>query len=204
MISINKIPAPFKAKNRQGWGLGLSSATLMLGSFSAFAEATPAQLSHNLAPSDYFGQILMSLIIILVVIFAAAWLVKRFGRMNGLASNHMQVLGNMSVGQRERIILLEVGKEQLLIGVTASEIRLLHELKEPLDIGNAATIPGDFKGGLSQVFAQKLQEAMIRYKTVKDEGKVGSKKDILEENSDKTNPSQAGKTDEKSVKKRQS
>ncbi len=134
---------------------------LMLSSFPVFvfAEAVEPTLSKNLEPSNHLGQIILSLAIILLLIFISAWLMKRFGKVNGLASNHMKVLGNMSVGQRERIILLEVGDEQLLIGVTSSKISLLHELKEPIDVSSSFS-PVGIKNNLSQVFAKRLQEAM--------------------------------------------
>lgn len=126
---------------------------LLLYPVLAFSEEEKLTLSQNIEPSAYFGQIMISLVFILMIIFMGAWLLKRFGRVNGVAHDQMRVLANMAVGQRERIILLEVGGEQLLIGVTSSRVSLLHELKEPLEIEPSQPV-------LNSAFAQKLQEAV--------------------------------------------
>ncbi|BBP45550.1 hypothetical protein THMIRHAS_09230 [Thiosulfatimonas sediminis] len=103
-------------------------------------------------PSDYFLQILLSLIFILLIIFLAAWLLRRYGRFPGVADGNLKVLGALSVGPRERILMLQVGKEQILVGVTSSKISKLHQLVEPVQIADPVPVGG--------VFAQRLQEAM--------------------------------------------
>lgn len=99
----------------------------------------------------------MSLIFILLIIFAAAWMLKRFGKVNGVAGEQMKILGVMTLGQRERVVLMSVGKQQLLIGVTASRVSLLYELEEPVDIESEKPVRG--------AFAARLEEAMSRKKT---------------------------------------
>lgn len=120
------------------------------------AVPEPTTLSKGIEPTSYFGQILVSLAFIILVIFAGAWMLKRLGKVNGLVSKDMRVLGNMAVGQRERILLLQVGQEQLLIGVTSSRISLLHELKEPIEVQES--VP------MNSAFAQRLQEALANRK----------------------------------------
>lgn len=102
-------------------------------------------------PSEYFGQILLSLVLVLVIIFVAAWLLRRYGRFPGVADGNLKVLGALSVGQRERILLLQVGKDQVLVGVTSNKISRLHQLDEPIDV--AAT-------EVKTPFAKKLNEAL--------------------------------------------
>jgi len=103
-------------------------------------------------PSQYFGQIILSLALVLVIIFIAAWLLRRYGRFPGVADGNLKVLGALSVGQRERILLLQVGKEQILVGVTSSRITCLHQLEELVEVKE--TIP------VSSQFSQRLQEAL--------------------------------------------
>lgn len=133
----------------QAW----SFLTLALLQWPALAEtAASPSLTTSLEPSNYIGQILMSLFFILLIIFAAAWMLKRFGKINGVAGNQMKVLGVMSLGQRERAVLLEVGKEQLLIGVTSSRVSLLHKLEEPIEVVSDKPV--------NSAFAKRLQEAI--------------------------------------------
>lgn len=125
-------------------------------------------------PSEYVGQIVMSLILVLLIIFAAAWLLRRFGRFSAVAEGKLQVLGAISVGQRERIMLVQVGEEQLLIGVTTSRISTLHRLNAPLqfddqDLESKASAPDSQQEQAESElrpkftpssFTQRLQEAI--------------------------------------------
>lgn len=103
-------------------------------------------------PSEYFAQIIISLVLVLLIIFLAAWLLRRYGRFPGVAEGNLRVLGALSVGQRERILLLQVGKEQVLVGVTTNKISRLHQLEEPVEVTD--------NDGISSDFSKKLQEAL--------------------------------------------
>lgn len=82
----------------------------------------------------YLTQIALSLILIVAIIFAMAWLYKVFGRQSVIANDKLRVLAGLPVGTREKIILIQVGNEQILVGVTGSEIRTLHTLSENIEI----------------------------------------------------------------------
>ncbi len=115
---------------------------------------------------DYFVEIFFSLILVLGIIFVSAWMLRRFGRFPGVADGNLRVLGALSVGQRERIMLLQVGEEQILVGVTSSKISKLHKLETPVDFPEiqAKTFAGlgakKKKSEDSSSFAQNLQDAL--------------------------------------------
>lgn len=119
-------------------------------------EAATTTVGGSLTrPGDYFGQILFSLVLVLVLIFAVAWMLRRFNRFSAVAHGHLKVHGVLQVGQRERILLLQVGEKQLLVGVTTSKISTIYELEEPLDVNNHAA-----NSFVSNKFYQRLQQAM--------------------------------------------
>ena len=123
--------------------------------FSVLAEVSAETVeigSHVTQPSEYFGQIIISLVLVLLIIFVAAWLLRRYGRFPGVADGNLKVLGALSVGQRERILLLQVGDEQILVGVTSSRITRLHQLEEPIEVKDNVPVSGQF--------SQRLQEAL--------------------------------------------
>ena len=124
----------------------------------ALAEADAAVLE----PTDYFGQIVISLVLVLLIIFVSAWMLRRFGRFPGVADGQLKVLGALSVGQRERILLLQVGDEQILVGVTSSRISTLHHLNSPVEIPENAK-------SLSGSFAEKLTAAMQKTSSPKND-----------------------------------
>ena len=77
------------------------------------------------------GQLLLVLIALVVVIgliFAAAWAVRRYGGAALLgAGSQIRTLATTNVGQRERVLLLEVNGVQLLVGVASGGVSLLRE-----------------------------------------------------------------------------
>jgi len=75
----------------------------------------------------------IGLIIVVLAIFASAWLYKRYGNAYKGGNDSLKVVGGLSLGSRERVVLLNVGEEQLLIGVTPSSINTLLVLDSPLD-----------------------------------------------------------------------
>lgn len=122
----------------------------------ALANEVPASVVGGslIKPGDYLGQIFISLLLVLLIIFTAAWLLRRYGRFAAVADGNLRVLGMLSVGQRERLMLLQVGTEQLLVGVTTSRISLLHKLDTPIEV------KGDEFSPLKASFSQRLQDAL--------------------------------------------
>lgn len=106
-------------------------------------------------PSDHFLQIVMSLVLVLLIIFLSAWMLRRYGRYPGVADGNLKVLGTLSVGQRERILLLQVGKEQVLIGVTSSRISTLHQLSENVIVSRPEPVSGSFSQRFQEALGQK-------------------------------------------------
>ena len=99
-------------------------------------------------------QMFFGLFIVVALIFAMAWFMRRMGSMNGMAAGNLKVLGGISVGQRERIVLVQAGETQLLVGVAPGEIRTLHVMDEPI----TTQIEPNSKD--SSGFAEKLHAAI--------------------------------------------
>ncbi len=108
----------------------------------------------NIDASDYL-QMLLGLFFIVAFIFSVAWLIKRMGTLNPNHSRDLKIVAGLSVGQREKIIVLQVMNEQLLIGVTQSSIQLLSKLDTPMALKNNANMAG---------FQEKLQAAIKGFK----------------------------------------
>jgi len=85
-------------------------------------------------------QLVLGLFLVLLMIVASAWLVKRLGRWQGGHTDQLKVVGGIAIGARERIVLLQVGEQQLLVGITPGNIRTLHVLDEPLPVAERKSI----------------------------------------------------------------
>lgn len=74
----------------------------------------------------------LSLVLVILLIFAAAWLARRSGllRNRGQATT-IEIIASQSLGGRNSIVVVEVEKKRLVLGITQHQINLLHSLPEP-------------------------------------------------------------------------
>ena len=101
----------------------LASATE--GTRSAYTPPPPAVSSGSIV------QIIFSLLLVLAAIVLVAWLLKRMNVAQQGQGNLLKVLGGTSIGQRERIVLVEVKDTWMVVGVGPGQIRTLHTLDRP-------------------------------------------------------------------------
>jgi len=119
------------------------------------AAAAPAQKIGQHAPSTPgVGGALVGLVLVLGLILGLAWLLKRVpGLQTGARpSDSLRIVSMLSVGAKERVMVIEVGKEQLLIGVTAGGITALHALPEPLAVAPPPALPN-----FAELLAKRLE-----------------------------------------------
>jgi flagellar protein FliO/FliZ len=99
-------------------------------------------------------QLIFGLIVVLGAIGFGAFLLRRFGKFSAPAGGALRVLGGLSLGTRERVVLMQVGDQQLLIGVAPGRVQTLHVLTHPVQAETPhAALPG---GG----FAERLAGLM--------------------------------------------
>ncbi len=102
---------------------------------------TAASVQDPLAMTSLW-QLTLGMVAVLGLIMGIAWLLKRSGRFQMGAGGGLRVLGGLSMGTRERVVLLQVGETQLLLGVAPGRVQTLHVLEQPLDAGKKVTGPG--------------------------------------------------------------
>ena len=90
-------------------------------------SSTPA-----VSTSAFFGEVMAGLIIVLLMIFALAWMVKRMGAGSFLSNQQMKIVASVAMGTRERVVVLDVGGKQVLLGITPQNINTLHVFDEPV------------------------------------------------------------------------
>ncbi|MBU2863168.1 flagellar biosynthetic protein FliO [Reinekea forsetii] len=101
----------------------------------ASAQSIAAPLNYT-SSQDYVKVFLM-LILIVGLIFACAWLVRRMSGGLSVNQRHIQVLSVMPLGTREKLMIIKAAHETLLIGVTPNGINTLHRYDEPIDLNDA-------------------------------------------------------------------
>lgn len=71
------------------------------------------------------------LVLVLGVMLVLAWLVKRYVQLPGVGKGQVQILGGVSLGAREKAVLLSVEGRRLLVGVAPGRVQTLLELTGP-------------------------------------------------------------------------
>lgn len=140
----------------------LGGSLLMLyGAFIQAAETATGTVVPSLTGEPLAGGSLakmgLGLFAVVFLIVAMAWVMRRMGGVPGTSAGALRVLGGLSMGTRERVVLIQVGDTQLLLGVAPGRVETLYVLDEPIATSDAA------KPGMSN-FAANLTAALNRSK----------------------------------------
>ncbi|WP_238527285.1 flagellar biosynthetic protein FliO [Methylomonas methanica] len=100
-------------------------------------------------------QWLSALLVVLMLFGFIVWLLRKSGSLSFAGKSQLSVISGLSVGVREKLVLVKVGEKQLLLGVTPSRIDKLLELE-----GDARLFQNQEDEEVGGLFAQKLQQAL--------------------------------------------
>jgi len=112
--------------------------------------------SHDPLAMTSLWQLTLGMLLVLGLILGMAWLLKRSGRFQMAAGGSLRILGGLSMGSRERVVLIQAGETQLLLGVAPGRVQTLHVLDQPLQPREAPPAGG---------FAEQLGRLLTREKT---------------------------------------
>ncbi len=73
------------------------------------------------------------LLLVLATILALAWAARRFGRFSNAGKGLVNVLGGISLGSRERVVIVQVEDTRLVLGVAPGRIETLYVLEATED-----------------------------------------------------------------------
>lgn len=119
----------------------------------AKAVATAVPAADPLSTGSML-QMFAGLALVLGLVFLLAWAMRRFGRLSVVGNRSLRVVGALSMGTRERVVLIQAGETQLLVGVAPGRVQTLHVLDKPIEPAAGS----DDGGG----FAQRLRQVMAR------------------------------------------
>lgn len=75
-----------------------------------------------------FVQTIFALIVVIGLMLATAWAARKLAGEKKFGNDVIKMVGGITLGPRERIMLLEIGEEWLVVGVIPGQIRTLHRL----------------------------------------------------------------------------
>jgi len=118
---------------------------------AAALAADPVPAGPELAAMTL--RVVLSLGAVIAVVVLAAWLMRRLQAGIGSAPRRLRVLESHSLGVKERMVLVAVGDQQLVLGIAPGSVRTLHVLNTPLPEPEAADGGSRFANVLARMRA---------------------------------------------------
>ena len=97
-------------------------------------------------------QLVLGLLLVVGLIFVLAWLMRRVQNVGPGNGQVIELIGSRALGPRDRLVLVQVGEEQILLGLTPGRITPLHVLKTPVNVDQTESATPEF--------AQRLMELL--------------------------------------------
>lgn len=121
----------------------------------AETPAASAPSATQMSLTAQLAQLGVGLMVVVALIFVLGWLMRRIGPMAGQGDQHIRLVSSMALGPRDRLLLVDVGGKQLLLGASPGRINTLHVFDEPVaDLSSAKPVDSDF--------ARRLQTLLKR------------------------------------------
>lgn len=118
------------------------------------------------------GKTAAALGLVLLTIFALNALLKRLQQRRQPSNGRLTVISAIAVGPRERVVIVEVASQWLVLGVAHGQVNKLHELPAPspdasphaaTHEGSAASQEGTAGSGFAAQFASALKQRAGRH-----------------------------------------
>jgi len=101
------------------------------------------------------------LIIVLALFFVCIWFMKKMGALPVSTKQNMKVLSGLSLGMREKLVLVQVGEKQLVLGVTPGRVEKLLMLEGEdrlFQKNNSDNTEADFSQKFKQIMSGNNDE----------------------------------------------
>ncbi len=133
---------------------------------SAAAAATPLPAMPpgaptTMAPTASSGSLLQTifaLMFVLALLIALAWAMKRYGPKALGGNSKMRVISSLNLGGRERIVLIEVADQWIVVGASPGRINALATL--PRQEGDLPTLSSTQNGPAAANFSEWLKQTI--------------------------------------------
>jgi flagellar protein FliO/FliZ len=115
-------------------------------------QVAPVEVGKHVTANMDAISMIMSLLMVLAVIVVSAMILKRLQGVRH-SINGLKIVTSLHLGAKEKLVVVQAGKQQLLLGVTAQQITLLETLDEPLVSPEDKSV--DFAQSLAKLLKQK-------------------------------------------------
>lgn len=128
----------------------------LLMSANTLAAEKSVEVGKHVSSNTNATSMILALLLVLIVVIACAYVLKKFQVTAQGSNKNLQVVSNLHLGTKERVVVVKVADKQLLLGVTAQQITLLDTLEKPLDIPPSK--PELFEKSVINLFKKSLNK----------------------------------------------
>lgn len=118
---------------------------------SGNTSSTGVNISSASMNSSYLIQLILGLVVVLVCVVVLSWFARKMNKFNASSNDSLKIISGISMGTREKVILLQAGNEQILVGVTPGNINRLHVLNEPVEDVNTVSTSKSFSNKFKKI-----------------------------------------------------
>ena len=104
---------------------------------------------------------IFSLIAVIAIILGLAWMTRRMQLVRGASGSELSVRASLSVGLKERVVIVEAQGQQFLIGVAPGQVNILKALGAVPPQEPAGSAP-PANPNLGEAFAIQLNKLLGR------------------------------------------
>ncbi|MDP9108254.1 MAG: flagellar biosynthetic protein FliO [Pseudomonadota bacterium] len=124
----------------------------------SLVQAANAAVVAAAAPSPAgMLQVTFGLLVVVGLLFAVMWSLKKMGAGKHAPAGAVKVVGGVSVGNRERILVVEVADQWIVVGVTPTTISALSTMPRQVgvDLSPTAPLAKNFSAWLKQTIDKR-------------------------------------------------
>ncbi|MDN2695366.1 flagellar biosynthetic protein FliO [Janthinobacterium sp. SUN073] len=128
---------------------------------AAALPAMPAGAPMTMAPTSSAGSLLqtiLALVFVLALLIGLAWFMKRYGPKVMGGNNKMRVVSSLNLGGRERIVLVEVADQWIVVGASPGRINALATM--PRQEGELPQLATTQNGPAAANFSEWLKQTI--------------------------------------------
>ena len=133
----------------------IATLIMVLPAGASAAQPSPIGMAGEVMGGGFMLQFLAGLAIVVLCIVGLAWILKRAGGLQASARGAVRVIDGVALGTRERLVLVQVGERQLLLGVAPGRVNAVHVLDEPVKTDSRVQ-------PVAESFAARLRESLGR------------------------------------------
>lgn len=121
----------------------LATLALFAMPVSSLAEDTAASIKSPVGAVEILS-LGTSLVLVIGVILVVGWLYSRANGIRGGNNDAISIIAAQSLGPKERILVVDIAGEQLVVGMTSTQIQTLHVLSNRISKNDAASSGNNF------------------------------------------------------------